>query len=322
MDDAGTEIAGGAIAIRDGWYPLTIGDVKFTRPVNEGAVMLTRKTGYLTIRDEHETNIPDASRELQREGFTVLSHVFSAQEVTALAAEISSVFEQVDPDVRSARVSDGHFEPFRYEMMNRSALVQEAIARREILDVVEPLLGEDCHVIANTAWRQAPDDDRHGGRFWHLDAGPHIPRPEGVPWDERIPYPIFAIACHIFLADCPLECGPTGVIPRSHTSGQAPPRERNADETLTWNGVGIVPVIARAGDVSLFVSDLWHKRMASLAGDPGRFFQQVHYGRRDLAQRIRTTDDVNHLSEDAIARALTPRERTLVGLHRPGFYDG
>jgi ectoine hydroxylase-related dioxygenase (phytanoyl-CoA dioxygenase family) len=284
--------------------------------------MLTRRTGYLTVRDEADADIPAASHELQREGFTVLPQVFTPTEVGALAAEISAVFDTVDPDVRSARVAEGHFEPFRYEMLNRSALAQEAIAHPAILSVIEPLLGEDCHVIANTAWRQPPDDNRHGGRFWHLDAGPHIPRPAGVVWDERIPYPIFAVACHIFLIDCPIESGPTGVIPGSHTSGQAPPRDRLGDDTLTWNGVGPVPIVARAGDVSLFVSDAWHRRLPSRDGDPGRFFLQVHYGRRDLAQRLRTTDRANHLSEEAIARATTPRKRTLIGLHEPRFYDG
>ncbi len=279
--------------------------------------MLTRRSGYLTLRDEHDPVLPAASHELQREGFTLLEQVFDAGRVAALSAEIHAVFDDVAPDVRSTRVAEGHFEPFRYEMLNRSALAQEAVADPAILSVVEPLLGEDCHVIANTAWRQPPDEDRHGGRFWHLDAGPHVPRPADVPWDERIPYPIFAVACHIFLMDCPLESGPTGVIPRSHTSGQAPPRDRIADEALTWEGRAAVPIVARAGDVSLFVSDAWHRRLPSRAGDPGRFFLQVHYGRRDLAQRLRTTEQVNHLSPDAITRAVTPRQRTLIGLHTP-----
>jgi ectoine hydroxylase-related dioxygenase (phytanoyl-CoA dioxygenase family) len=143
-----------------------------------------------------------------------------------------------------------------------------------------------------------------------------------VPWDDRIPYPIFAIACHIFLMDCPLESGPTGVIPRSHKSGQAPPRDRMSDDDLTWNGVGIHPVVAKAGDVSLFVSDVWHRRMNSSEGDPGRFFLHVHYGRRDLAQRIHTTARTNQASPEAIARATTPRQRSLIGLHEPRFYDG
>ena len=47
----------------------------------------------------------------------------------------------------------------------------------------------------------------------------------------------------------------------------------------------------------------------------------MHYARRDIAQRIRTTDVVNQLSEEAIARADTDRARALVGLHGPFFYD-
>jgi hypothetical protein len=60
-------------------------------------------------------------------------------------------------------------------------------------------------------------------------------------------------------------------------------------------------------------------------GDAGRFFLQAHYGRRDLAQRLRPTAEVNHL-DPAVARAVIDaggeRERTLLGLHRPFFYDG
>jgi ectoine hydroxylase-related dioxygenase (phytanoyl-CoA dioxygenase family) len=284
--------------------------------------MLTRKTGYLTVRDPNDPQISAATHELQREGFTLLHQVFTASEISALANEISGVFDELEPDVRVSRAPEHHYEPFRYEMLNRSELAQQAVAHPAILSAIEPLLGEDCHVIANTAWRQNADDNTHGGRNWHIDSGPHVPRPADVPWDARIPYPIFAVACHIFLMDCPRESGPTGVIPKSHTSGQAPPRDRPTDDTLTWNGTGPVPIIAKAGDVSLFVSDAWHRRLPSLDGDPGRFFLQVHYGRRDIAQRIRTTDRANHLSEGAVARAATPRGRSLIGLHAAGFYDG
>jgi ectoine hydroxylase-related dioxygenase (phytanoyl-CoA dioxygenase family) len=207
-------------------------------------------------------------------------------------------------------------------MLNRSAAVQRAIASRKILSTIEPLLGEDCHVIANTAWWQPPDNNSHGGRYWHIDSGPHVPRPPGVPWDERIPYPVFAVATHIYLMDCPLKAGPTGVIPRSHTSGQPPPMARAADDDLDYDGVKAKPLIAKAGDVALFVSDIWHRRLPSRRGDPGRMFIQCHYGRRDLAQRLRPTAEVNQLSDEARARAKTKRQRTLVGLHRNGFYDG
>jgi hypothetical protein len=281
--------------------------------------VLTRKTGYLTLRPGR---VLAASTRLQDEGYAMLRRVFTADEVEALRSEVTRVFDEYPPDERSSRHTAEHWAPFRYEMLNRSALVQEAVAHPKILRTIEPLLGEDCHVIANTAWWQPPDENEHGGRFWHIDSGPHVPRPPGVPWDPRIPYPVFAVASHLYLQDCPLAAGPTGVIPGSHTSGQAPPLERMDDDNLEWDGRAAVPLVAKAGDVALFVSDVWHRRLPTLPGDPGRMFIQCHYGRRDLAQRLRPTDTVNHLTDDAVARATTTRQKTLAGLHRPGFYDG
>jgi hypothetical protein len=250
----------------------------------------------------------------------LLDKVFCGEELAALCADVERVFEEVPPDERGNTPEES--QPFRYEMLNRSNLVERAIGHQRILQVVEPLIGEDCHVIANTAWWQQPGDNRHLGRFWHIDSGPHVPRDSSVAWDPRIPYPVFAIAAHLYLWDCPIDAGPTGVIPGSHTSGQAPPPERLADETLEWAGRGMVPVLAEAGDVALFVSDIWHRRMPLGPHDPGRMFVQCHYGRRDMAQRIRPTSVVNHLSDEALARARTRRERTLVGIHPLGFYDG
>ncbi|MGH2686378.1 MAG: phytanoyl-CoA dioxygenase family protein [Actinomycetota bacterium] len=279
--------------------------------------MISRASGYLRLRDEPA---PAASEQLEHDGYALLEGVLSGEQVAALAADIDRVFDELPPDERVPDRRPGHYEPFRYEMLNRSARCQQAVGHPAILEVIEPLLGEDCHVIANTAWRQPPEVNDHGGRFWHIDAGPHIPRDPSVPWDDRIPYPIFAIAAHIFVLDCPLDAGPTGVIPGSHRSGQAPPTRD--DDDLTWQGRGVVPIVARAGDVALFVSDVWHRRLAPGPGDPGRYFLQCHYGRRDLAQRLRPTAEANQLSDAAIERATTTREKTLIGLHRPFFYDG
>ena len=185
------------------------------------------------------------------------------------------------------------------------------------------MLGEDCHGIANTAWRNPIGQaEKHGSRMWHIDAGPHVPRPPGTVWPDEIPYPVFAVAAHVLLMDSRLEDGPTGVIPGSHRSGQHPPFGSVTDESLDYQGQGCVPVLGSAGDVALFVSDVWHHRMPIHDGEHGRFFLQVHYGRRDIAQRLRTTSESNQLSKAAAARATTRRERTIIGLHDPQFYDG
>ena len=67
----------------------------------------------------------------------------------------------------------------------------------------------------------------------------------------------------------------------------------------------VLPLVAKKGDVALFSSDIWHRRLPTLAGDQGRFFLQCHYGRRDIAQRLRTTAQTNQVSEEAVARAET-----------------
>ena len=168
----------------------------------------------------------------------MLDGVFDDDQLAALRADVERVFEECPPDQRGDNYSPDHWAPFRYEMLNRSAAVQQAIGHPSILGAIEPLLGEDCHVIANTAWWQKPGENDHLGRFWHIDSGPHVPRDADIPWDPRIPYPVFAIAAHLFLQDCPIESGPTGVIPGSHTSGQSPPFNRLNDDALEWNGPG------------------------------------------------------------------------------------
>lgn len=283
--------------------------------------MIRRGMPYLEHRDDPAS---DETAQLEREGYTVIRGLLTPAEVAELHAEISAIFERDPPDDRAARsLEDAAM--FRYAMLNRSAASQRALAHPRLLGVIEPLLGEDCHVIANTAWRNpAGHPGSHGGQSWHVDAGPHIPLPEGVAWPADIPHPVFAIGVHIYLQDCVLEDGPTGVIPGSHLSGRPPPRERHLDDDLTWEGRGVEPLITRAGDAGLFVSDVWHRRMPTQDGDHGRFFLQVHYGRRDIAQRILPTRESDQLSPEARARALagSPRDRTVVGLHPGLFYDG
>ncbi len=272
--------------------------------------MIERLGKNLTVRTG---TVPEESTELERDGFAVIRRVFDAAAVAQLRDEIDDVFASCPPE-RSR--SDA--EEFRYEMLNRSAGCQDAVGHPRILEVIEPLLGEDCHVIANTAWRNPPE---FGGGPWHCDAGPHVPRPEGIEWDDRIPYPVFAIGAHLYLRDCSLADGPTAVVPGSHRSGRLAPFDRVTDPSLDYDGRPPVALTAEAGDVALFVSDVWHRGLPADGGS-GRFFLQVHYGRRDVAQRIRTAAVANQLSAEAVARARTGRERSLVGLHAPMFYDG
>jgi ectoine hydroxylase-related dioxygenase (phytanoyl-CoA dioxygenase family) len=281
--------------------------------------MIRRGRAYLEPRSEPASA---ESAQLEREGYAIVHNLLGADDVAALRDEIAAIYDRDPPDARGQRGPDDA-AMFRYAMLNRSAAAQKAVAHPGLLAVIEPLLGEDCHVIANTAWRNPADHPgSHGGQGWHIDAGPHVPLPKGVRWPEDIPHPVFAIGVHLYLQDCGIEDGPTGVIPGSHLSGRAPPGSRGMDDDLDYEGRRVVPILAKAGDAGLFVSDVWHRRMPARDGAHGRFFLQVHYGRRDIAQRILPTAERNQLSPEAIARAGTERERRVIGLHPAFFYDG
>ncbi|MCY4094251.1 MAG: phytanoyl-CoA dioxygenase family protein [Gammaproteobacteria bacterium] len=284
--------------------------------------MLTRlwPGGYLVPRSA-EAGIP--TQELERDGATLVKRVLHGDELVELREEIEAVYARYGPDYRDAKKERAWPNDFRYEMFNRSPLAQKAAAHRGILDVIEPLLGEDCHIIANTCWRNpAATDSTHGGGNWHIDAGPHIPLSEDQRWPDDIPHPVFAIGVHLYLEDCPMSSGPTAVIPGSHRSGRPPPQDRVSDVDLTWQNQRARPIVAAAGDVAFFVSDIWHRRLPPEEEHPGRFFLQVHYGRRDIAQRVKPTHELNHVEDGAMERIESDRERLLLGLHQQGFYDG
>ena len=168
--------------------------------------MLTReefngRMRYLTIR---ETPVPKESKELEEQGYTIVRKAFNAKEMKALRTEINQVYDERQPDSRMRDKPDTNTpHHFRYEMFNHSPLCQTIAGRREILDVIEPLLGEDCHIIANICWRNPPGEMELNGGKWHLDGGPHIPLRSDQVWPENLPHPVFAIGAHIFLYQLP-----------------------------------------------------------------------------------------------------------------------
>ena len=129
----------------------------------------------------YEGDAPAGTAQLERDGWTMLPAVFEPAEVADLREAVDEIFATVPAE----RIREDK-EEFRYELLNRSAVCQQCVGQPRILEVIEPLLGEDCHVIANTAWRNPAD---FAGGPWHCDAGPHIPRREGIEWDDRIRIP-------------------------------------------------------------------------------------------------------------------------------------
>ena len=282
--------------------------------------MLRKHLHYNRYRGDAAASSAQA---LEREGHVLLPGVFDPHEVASIREDVDRVFREYPPDGRVGAPDPPRSEMFRYEMFNRSSLVQAAIESPRILEAVEPLLGEDCHIIANTSWRNPADrSSAPDGQQWHVDGGPHVVRPPGVPWPEEIPYPVFVVTAQVYLRDVRLEDGPTAILPGSHRSGSLPPHERMWDLDLTYEGRGAAVHTASAGDVTLFVSDTWHRRMPQGEGTRGRDFVQCIYARREIAPRVLTSERCSAASPAARERAQTLRQRQLIGLHEPCFYDG
>jgi ectoine hydroxylase-related dioxygenase (phytanoyl-CoA dioxygenase family) len=259
---------------------------------------------------------------LERDGLALARGVYSAGEVAALRSEILGIFDSLPSDERYSSRGNDRGKMFRYEMFNRSAMAQAALGRRKILAGLEQVLGDDCHVVACTAWKN-PSDPSHAprGQEWHIDGGPHVVRPPGTMWPNDIPYPIFVVAAQIYLEPCRLEDGPTSVVPGSHKSGGLPPHHQRWDLDLSYNDRQCVALVAEPGDVSFVVSDAWHRRLPPRAEGRGRFFLQINYGRREIAQRVLVSERLNPATPEAVERADSLRSQQLIGIHRAGFYD-
>ena len=101
--------------------------------------MIRRVFGHLVIREE---SAPGASADIEQLGYSRIPEVFAPAEVEQLRAELDDAFT-VDPE-------QGRFgadsNEYRYGMFNRSPASLAAISHPRILEVIEPLLGDDCHV--------------------------------------------------------------------------------------------------------------------------------------------------------------------------------
>lgn len=245
------------------------------------------------------------TEQLREEGFTLLRGVLSPEEVQTLKDEMVRVFNE--PMIPG---DEAYGQYWRMLLFERSPLFQSYLEIPAVLEAIEPILGKDCHVIANAGWMTPAG---YEGGPWHTDAGPHVPRDPGIDWDERIPYPIFAIGCMAYLTDVPVESGPTAVVPGSHKSGLPAPQE----ESPTYKGRASVPLACKAGDIALFSSDVWHRGMPHKAGEPRVVFQ-AHYARRDIAQRFRPFKN-QRLPDEVVERA-SERGKRLIGIHPIGFY--
>jgi hypothetical protein len=168
------------------------------------------------------------------------------------------------------------------------------------------------HLINQSGWRNHPGHDAEGSL--HLDEAflPELP-PELLAALPGFQPPPAILTALTYLVDVDRALCPTFVVPGSHRACRRP-----AAGESSWAGERPRVVLARAGAVLLFRSDVWHAGGRNRT-DRTRYVVETVYGRRQVSQKFFPYLD---FCLDGRARdAATPRQlRLLGGAHKEGNY--
>jgi len=258
------------------------------------------------------TDLEEQMERFHREGFLVVPDALAPEEVARLRAGVERAFAQSNAEATAYNME----KIWRPKMFEQGMEFEELIDNPKVIDVVEAILGGDCHLIAMSALRTGPGE---GISNWHADEIVRFPRPKDVPLDPRIPMPCFVLNFNYYLCDVDEELGPTQFVPGSHRSGRQPgPDDRDADGNPVYEGRSVVSAIGAAGTAVMWHDQTWHRGATNHSRDRLRWVQQAPYGRRFIAQRFYPF--VNYHLPEAILERANPRRRRLLGVHARGAY--
>jgi len=240
--------------------------------------------------------------DFERDSFVVLRGVLALEEIAQMREQVTRAFNESDLAGNPSTI-------IRHQMFLRGQIFEDLIDRSPVVDFVEAVLGDNCHIISENALYTRPGQGIDG---WHVDEAVHFPRAADVPLDPRILVPCFVVQALYYLVDVDEELGPTQFVPGSQRSGRQP------DAQLEYEGHGVVSAIAKAGDCTLQNGQAWHRGATNRTTNHDRVVQQVSYGRRFIAQRFYPFVNY-HMPEDLLARS-SPRRQRLLGVHPRGPY--
>lgn len=244
-----------------------------------------------------------AAEALRTAGYCLIPGVIDQNHCERLRSAMDSIVEDAELDVWQTR---NHLTS---NIFNRHPDFLAVLDLPVIADVADTVLGGDCHVVTQKGWRAYPG---HRMSAVHVD---HLPAemPEDLCLDTRYEPPIAIISALLYLVDVDLELCPTHVLRGSHRSGRAP----QANER-TWRGNDLTPILAKAGDVALFRSDLWHSGGEHCDASRVRYVIETAYGRRMVAQKFYPYLDFR--LDPMIAARASPRQLRLLGRHERSNY--
>ncbi|CAN5529681.1 hypothetical protein BH10CHL1_BH10CHL1_46590 [soil metagenome] len=259
------------------------------------------------------TAYPDLASQvkaMEEDGYVYLPGVLNTTEISELRAAMDQLeaipasFDQYNTPEKNGFLNKSINNAF-----NRHPLFLPYVDRPGIVEIAEAVHGSDCHIIGMTAWLTGPG---RPDQQLHADWQP-ITLPAEVMDNPQVKIPVYISTAHFYLDDISEEIGPTQFIPGSHRAGRAP----NGD--MAYKGIGTKDILCKAGDVVIFRCEVWHRGTANRSHQT-RYLLQVHYAQRMITQKF--PPYLNHFQFDqTILAGATPRQRRLLGDHKPSNYD-
>ncbi|MBI3829118.1 MAG: phytanoyl-CoA dioxygenase family protein [Planctomycetes bacterium] len=245
-------------------------------------------------------DVDAAIESMYTDGCCIVPGVLSRDEVAEFRARIDAT----GGDDSKYEVKGWCFNKHLVIDWTKDAYFLRYIDRPGLIDVMEAIMGEDCHVHEGNTWVTGP------GRKMPLHVD-HLPVqiPEELLRDPRIRVPIYFCPVMFALCDMTLDIGPTILVPGSHLSGRGPNNETE------WNGMKPKAALLKAGDALAFRFDVWHGAGANTRKDHSRrYIMQLTYGHRQTMPSYPPMRYEGYFSTEVLETA-TPRQRRLLCGH-------
>ncbi|MGH3517371.1 MAG: phytanoyl-CoA dioxygenase family protein [Haloechinothrix sp.] len=258
-----------------------------------------------------EATVDGLVDEFHQRGFAVLRSVLPVAAACTLRELIErryqdrATHEDSERDLLRGGVS--LMRLFEYHNAFRDLLVLEPI-----VTIVERILGDDCHMVAQNALRTPRG---RGIVNWHIDDQlffPFLAQFPELPAAAQ-PLPCYSLNVMIALSDVEAdEFGPTQIVERSHLTGRQPAYLPRLPTEVTPTSLH-----AAAGDVYLVNSQTWH-RGAQNVSSRVRYLLTTTYGRRFISQRFYPF--LNYRMPEHVLDGASDRLLRLLGRHAKGPY--
>lgn len=194
-------------------------------------------------------------------------------------------------------------------LFNRSPAWLELLDPPALVGAVELLLGQDCHLVNQSGWRNHPG---HTSGPLHTDELFMPPAPMWLADSGWSPPPLILTAL-TYLTDVDEPLCPTVVVPGSFRAQRSP-----APGETSFGGQTPRTVLATAGDALLFRSDVWHGGGANTTVDRHRHVVETVYGQRKVAQKFFPYLDFQLAA--ATREAASTQQLRLLGQHPVSNY--